>query len=53
MVGRLIPAGTGLTYHKNRKAKRLAEAAEAEGVSTVSADEVEQALAEALNTSGE
>ena len=53
VVGRLIPAGTGLTYHNERKNKRLAEAAEAEGVSTVSADEVEQALAEALNTQGE
>jgi len=53
VVGRLIPAGTGLTYHNNRKNKRLAEAAEAQGASTVSADEVEQALAEALNTSGE
>jgi DNA-directed RNA polymerase subunit beta' len=53
VVGRLIPAGTGLTYHNERKNKRLAEAAEAEGVSTVSADEVEQALAEALNTTDE
>ena len=55
VVGRLIPAGTGLTYHKNRKDKRLAELAEKAGASanTVSADEVEQALAEALNTSGE
>jgi len=55
VVGRLIPAGTGLTYHKNRKDKRLAELAEKAGssVSTVSADEVEQALAEALNTTGE
>jgi len=53
VVGRLIPAGTGLTYHNERKNKRLAEAAESQGASTVSADEVEQALAEALNTSGE
>ena len=55
VVGRLIPAGTGLTYHNNRKNKRLAELAEKAGssASAVSADEVEQALAEALNTSGE
>jgi DNA-directed RNA polymerase subunit beta' len=53
IVGRLIPAGTGLTYHKNRKDKRLAAAAAKAGTSTVSADEVEQALAEALNLSSE
>jgi DNA-directed RNA polymerase subunit beta' len=53
IVGRLIPAGTGLTYHNERKKKRLARLAKSEGsVSAVSADEVEQALAEALNTSG-
>ncbi len=51
IVGRLIPAGTGLTYHAERKRKRLAEAAVSKGVSTVSADEVEQALTEALNDS--
>ncbi len=52
VVGRLIPAGTGLTYHSDRKAKKLAEAAVKEGAATVSADEVEQALTEALNLSG-
>ena len=44
VVGRLIPAGTGLSYHSERKAKKLAEAAVKEGAATVSADEVEQAL---------
>jgi len=55
IVGRLIPAGTGLTYHNERKKKRLERMAKTvEGsVSAVSADEVEQALAEALNISGE
>ena len=51
-MGRLIPAGTGLSYHSERKAKKLAEAAVKEGAATVSADEVEQALTEALNVSG-
>ena len=47
IVGRLIPAGTGLKYHEDRKKKR--ESSD-EG-STVSASEVEQALSEALNSS--
>ena len=47
IVGRLIPAGTGLKYHEDRKKKR--EAGDQGG--TVSASEVEQALAEALNSS--
>ena len=47
IVGRLIPAGTGLKYHADRKKQR--ESGEDGG--TVSASEVEQALAEALNSS--
>jgi DNA-directed RNA polymerase subunit beta' len=47
IVGRLIPAGTGLKYHEDRKKKR--ESGDEGG--TVSASEVEQALAEALNSS--
>jgi DNA-directed RNA polymerase subunit beta' len=47
IVGRLIPAGTGLKYHADRKKKR--ESVDEGG--TVSASEVEQALAEALNSS--
>ncbi|HIE85342.1 MAG TPA: DNA-directed RNA polymerase subunit beta', partial [Gammaproteobacteria bacterium] len=47
IVGRLIPAGTGLKYHADRKKKR--ESGDDGG--TVSASEVEQALAEALNSS--
>jgi DNA-directed RNA polymerase subunit beta' len=47
VVGRLIPAGTGLTYHKRRRELRNAER---RGETTkVSASEVEQALSEALN----
>ena len=47
VVGRLIPAGTGLAYHSERKRKR-AEQHASEGVSTVSAEEVQAALTEAL-----
>ena len=46
VVGRLIPAGTGLQYHSERKRKR-----EADKPVRVSADEVEAALTEALNSS--
>ncbi len=47
VVGRLIPAGTGLTYHKDRREKLEP----VEFVTpTVSASEVEQALSEALNS---
>ncbi|MBV0934825.1 DNA-directed RNA polymerase subunit beta' [Marinobacterium weihaiense] len=47
VVGRLIPAGTGLAYHSERKRKRQMAT---EGV-TVSAEDVQQALTEALNAS--
>lgn len=47
VVGRLIPAGTGLTYHKNRKKKLEPVGFVAP---TVSASDVEQALSEALNS---
>ena len=47
VVGRLIPAGTGLAYHAERKRKR----ALADGTDTVSAEEVQQALTAALNAS--
>ena len=41
IVGRLIPAGTGLAYHEDRRKKR-------EGEEIVSASDVEAALSEAL-----
>jgi DNA-directed RNA polymerase subunit beta' len=47
VVGRLIPAGTGLAYHSERKRKRQMAT---EGM-TVSAEEVQQALTAALNAS--
>jgi DNA-directed RNA polymerase subunit beta' len=46
VVGRLIPAGTGLAYHEERKRKREAEISSPEG--SVSVQEIEAALAEAL-----
>ncbi|MGV2874105.1 DNA-directed RNA polymerase subunit beta' [Colwellia sp. E150_009] len=47
IVGRLIPAGTGYAYHQERaKAKAAFDAHED---TTVSADEAEQALADALS----
>ncbi|MDG2175116.1 MAG: DNA-directed RNA polymerase subunit beta' [Gammaproteobacteria bacterium] len=45
VVGRLIPAGTGLTYHANRKRQAEAKLAESEAPS---AFELEAALSEAL-----
>ncbi|WP_285276515.1 DNA-directed RNA polymerase subunit beta' [Halopseudomonas bauzanensis] len=47
VVGRLIPAGTGLAYHAERKRQRTADKP-----AKVSASEVEQALSDALNSSG-
>ena len=46
IVGRLIPAGTGFSYHLEKAA---AEAAFNEVEDTVSAEDAEQALADALN----
>lgn len=50
IVGRLIPAGTGLTYHEERR-KRLAGEFEFEVEETVSAEEAEKALSDALSSS--
>ncbi len=46
VVGRLIPAGTGLTYHNTRRLAREAAMADVAGVS---ASDVEAALSEALS----
>jgi DNA-directed RNA polymerase subunit beta' len=48
VVGRLIPAGTGLAYHSERKRKRQQQK-EASGVTTVSAEDIQKALSDALN----
>ena len=45
VVGRLIPAGTGLTYHAQRKKDR-----ETVSETTVSASDIEAALSEALSS---
>tara|TARA_R110002051_G_scaffold60545_3_gene110732 strand:+ start:1580 stop:5779 length:4200 start_codon:yes stop_codon:yes gene_type:complete len=45
VVGRLIPAGTGLAYHAERKRQRMADKPV-----KVSAVEIEQALSDALNS---
>ncbi|MBI2381408.1 MAG: DNA-directed RNA polymerase subunit beta' [Gammaproteobacteria bacterium] len=47
IVGRLIPAGTGLAYHSERKRKALLGDAEP----TMSAADAEQALSDALSSS--
>jgi len=49
VVGRLVPAGTGLAYHAERKRRR--EAALETSDSAVSAEDVEAALTEALKSS--
>lgn len=48
IVGRLIPAGTGLKYHEDRRKKKLAKQ-EARNP-TINVTDVEQALSEALNS---
>jgi len=48
VVGRLIPAGTGLAYHAARKKQALEET----DSDTVSASDVEAALSEALSSEG-
>ncbi len=48
VVGRLIPAGTGLAYHEERRRK-----SEEEGDLVVSAEDIEAALTEALQESAD
>jgi DNA-directed RNA polymerase subunit beta' len=50
IVGRLIPAGTGLAYHMERKLKhRMIEPSEKDTAKAIDAGEVEEALKQALN----
>lgn len=50
IVGRLIPAGTGLAYHDARKNRQIQnQMVDTETVSTVDTDDVEEALKQALN----
>jgi DNA-directed RNA polymerase subunit beta' len=50
IVGRLIPAGTGLAYHEARKNRQAqSQMTDTESAPTVDADDVEEALKQALN----
>lgn len=51
-VGRLIPAGTGLAYHDQRRRERLAEDKPSQPPKPITASDVQQALGEALNSTG-
>ncbi len=50
IVGRLIPAGTGLAYHQERRRQRLMDIKGA-GKVEMAAEDLEEALKRALNTS--
>ena len=50
IVGRLIPAGTGLSFHNERRNRRAMEVEEGEGPVEMAAEEVEEAIKQALNT---
>ncbi len=53
IVGRLIPAGTGLAYHEQRKKRRMrnnmGHQNEAVSVSVVDAEEIDEQIKQALN----
>ncbi|WP_415879945.1 DNA-directed RNA polymerase subunit beta' [Methylomonas sp. TEB] len=51
IVGRLIPAGTGLAYHEQRRQRRAADSGSGSEASTqtIEAVDVEEALKQALN----
>jgi DNA-directed RNA polymerase subunit beta' len=51
IVGRLIPAGTGLAHHRERRRKRKEAALAGRGGMELDAQDVEEALKQALNTS--
>ena len=51
VVGRLVPAGTGLTYHAERKAEREKEKQSSSEADT-DLDSIEQALSDALSAEG-
>ena len=50
IVGRLIPAGTGLASHEQRRKERAAELLKAKGPKQMTDKDVAQALGEALNS---
>jgi len=53
IVGRLIPAGTGYSYHKERMERRMEELAVEPEAPKMTAEEAEQQLADALNAGGQ
>jgi len=53
MVGRLIPAGTGFTYHQEKLAKMRKPEISEEEAKEAAAEEIEQALAKALSSTEE
>jgi DNA-directed RNA polymerase subunit beta' len=52
IVGRLIPAGTGFAYHRDRARKRMEALAQGEAPK-LTAEQAEQQLADALNFGNE
>jgi len=53
MVGRLIPAGTGLAYHTNRRNKQVKRKLQAHTVAKPTADDVERALRDSFSSEEE
>lgn len=53
IVGRLIPAGTGYAYHKERLRKRATPVTNDDLQTTISAEEATANLAELLNSAEE
>ncbi|MFQ5488840.1 MAG: DNA-directed RNA polymerase subunit beta', partial [Gammaproteobacteria bacterium] len=51
IVGRLIPAGTGMAYQQERKRRELLARTEEEAKAAPTSEEVEEALRQALNVS--
>ena len=52
IVGRLIPAGTGLSFHKERKEQReMVVEEDLDAPVEMAVEEVEEAIKQALNTS--
>ena len=49
IVGRLIPAGTGLAYHENRKNRFAQHQVVENDAAAIDAGDVEEALKQALN----
>lgn len=53
LVGRIIPAGTGYTYHEARRKQKESMSVKVVEEKQVTASDVEQALSEALKSTAE